>query len=285
MNEEALIVHPNPLPAGQAGELLSLSRERAAWEWMSFSVRRHAEGEVWESQTVGEEAVLVLLSGRCIANWGEGEQRIGQRRTVFDGLPYALYLPAGTRIRLQPTTECEVADCRVPSQASFRPRIITPQDVRVSLRGGGNASRQIVDVVPPDSEGDKLIAVEVYTPGGNWSSYPPHKHDIHSPPQEADLEEIYYYRVEKPGGFAYQRLYTPDRGRDETLLVRDGDVVLVREGYHPVVAGHGYNIYYLNFLAGSMRALAATEDPEHTWVRSTWKGMDPRLPMVRGSGP
>jgi 5-deoxy-glucuronate isomerase len=281
MKTDEFLCHPNPLPAEQPGELLSLPRQRASWEWMSFFVRRMAPGEIWETRIEQEEVVLVLLGGRCVADWGEGKKRMGQRTHVFDGLPYALYLPAGSGARLEAETMCEVAECRVPSSARHAPRLITPSDVAVGLRGGGNASRQIVDVMSPDFPADKLIVVEVYTPSGNWSSFPPHKHDVHNPPTEVDLDEIYYYRMENAAGYAHQRLYKADGSRDLTLTVRDGDVVLVRDGYHPVVAGHGYNIYYLNFLAGSAHALKATEDPQHSWVHSTWKEVDPRLPVVR----
>jgi 5-deoxy-glucuronate isomerase len=133
--------------------------------------------------------------------------------------------------------------------------------------------------MPPAFPAEKIMVVEVYTPSGNWSSYPPHKHDVHAPPTEVDLDEIYYYRIDREEGYAHQRLYS--QSRDLTLTVRDGDAVLVRDGYHPVVAGHGYNVYYLNCLAGSARALSNTEDPKHIWVRSTWKEIDPRLPIVR----
>ena len=280
MNNNRLLVSSRPLPPSTGGELLSLPRQEAAWDWMSFFVRRLAPGDIWETETAGEECVVVLLGGRCSADWGQGESQIGQRRNVFDGLPYAVYLPSGSRLRLQAITLCELAECRVPSNARLTPRLITPKDVVTSLRGGGNASRQIVDIMGPKFDADKLMVVEVYTPSGNWSSYPPHKHDAHNPPGEVDLDEIYYYRMEKPAAYAHQRLYTPSNGHDVTLTVRDGDAVLVRDGFHPVVAGHGYNIYYLNFLAGSARALAVTEDPEHVWVRSTWKETDPRLPLV-----
>lgn len=276
------MVHSQQLPAGQPADLLTLPRESAGWEWMSFFVRQLAPGQAWEMRTEQEEAALVLLGGRCVADWGEGRHRIGQRAHVFDGLPYALYLPSGSQVRLEAETACEWAECRVPSTARLRPRLITPQDVKTNLRGGGNASRQIVDVMPPEFPADKLMVVEVYTPSGNWSSYPPHKHDVHNPPVEVDLDEIYYYRIDHPAGYAYQRLYK-DGDRDLTLTVRDGDVVLVRDGYHPVVAGHGYNVYYLNCLAGSARSLANTEDPHHIWVRSTWKEVDPRLPLVQAS--
>jgi 5-deoxy-glucuronate isomerase len=176
---------------------------------------------------------------------------------------------------------CEIAECRAPSESTFEVRLITPDDVISSLRGGGNASRQIVDIMGPAFPADRLMAIEVYTPGGNWSSYPPHKHDVHNPPGEVDLDEIYYYRIRQPEGFAFQHLYAGKHGDDQILKPRDGDTVLVHSGYHPVVAGPGYDVYYLNFLAGSSRALAVTEDSNHVWIRSTWKETDPRLPLVK----
>ena len=177
----------------------------------------------------------------------------------------------------------------MPSEARLEPRLVTPSDVVSSLRGGGNVSRQIVDVMTPAFPADKLMVIEVYTPGGNWSSYPPHKHDVHNPPAEVDLDEIYYYRIRQSDGFAFQHLYSGENSNSDansnerTLKARDGDAVLVRSGYHPVVAGPGYDVYYLNFLAGSSRALAVTEDAQHVWIRSTWNRMDPdpRLPLVR----
>jgi 5-deoxy-glucuronate isomerase len=276
-------VHSVKLTPGPSGELLHLSRQSAGWEWMSFSVRCVTEGEVWENRSDSEERALVLLGGRCTVDWSGGPRRIGKRANVFDGLPYAVYLPAGYGARFTPETECELAVCSVPSSARLKPRLVTPQDVTVSLRGGGNASRQIVDVMRPEFPADKLMLVEVYTPGGNWSSFPPHKHDVHTPPGEVDLDEIYYYRMRQPAAYAHQRLYTKDGRRDVTLTLHDGDLVMVRDGYHPVVAGHGYDIYYLNCLAGSARLLANTEDDDHTWVRSMWKEVDSRLPMVRSS--
>ena len=179
-------------------------------------------------------------------------------------------------------TVCEIAQCRVPSKAKLEPRLVTPNDVATGLRGGENASRQIVEVIPSAFAADKLVVFEVYTPGGNWSSYPPHKHDVDQPPVEVDLDEIYYYRMRNGRGFALQNLYRSDQSRESLVKVHDGDVVLVRDGYHPVVAGPGYDIYYLNFLAGTSRSMTVTEDPEHVWLRSTWKQPDPRLPLVQG---
>jgi len=275
------IVHSSAQPDAN-GNLLQLPREAAGWQWMSFFVHRLSAGQSWQVRFDGEEAAIVLLGGKCVVDFGAGEQQIGKRANVFDGLPYVIYLPAGSNIRLRAETACEFAECRVPSTAKLEPRLITPADVKTYVRGGGNASRQIVDIMPPDFPADKLVVVEVYTPAGNWSSFPPHKHDEHKMPQEADLDEIYYYRIDRPQeGFAHQRLYKRDGSRDLTVTARDGDVVLVHDGYHPVVAGHGYNVYYLNCLAGSAHSLANTLDPDHAWVAQTWKDMDPRVPMVR----
>src|SRR6266852_4322589 len=281
MSESDFLVHSRNFPPELAGELLHLPRQQARWEWMGFFVRRLQPADVWSARTEHEEAAFVLLGGTCRADWGRGAQRIGKRKDVFDGFPYALYLPAANAVTFTAETVCEIAECRVPSEARLEPRLVTPGDVVSSLRGGGNASRQIVDVMTPAFPADKLMVIEVYTPGGNWSSYPPHKHDVHNPPAEVDLDEIYYYRMNRPGAFAHQRLYSSDRQRDTVVTVHDGDAVLVHEGYHPVVAGSGYDTYYLNFIAGSARSLAITEDPIHTWIRSSWKDVDPRLPLVR----
>jgi 5-deoxy-glucuronate isomerase len=279
--QQESVLRARPLPLDQAGKLVSFTRQEVGWEWMSFVVTRLLPGQTLELRTADEEMVLVWLGGTCIADWGVGPQSVGGRKSVFDGLPYALYLPVDHRVTLKAETICEIAECRVPSRATLEPRLVTPKDVESGLRGGENASRQIVEVVASSFPADKLVVFEVYTPGGNWSSYPPHKHDVHNPPAEADLDEIYYYRIRQGEGFAFQHLYSGEHAGEQTLKIRDGDTVLVRSGYHPVVAGPGYDVYYLNFLAGSSRALAATEDPQHVWIRSTWKATDPRLPLVR----
>jgi len=166
--------------------------------------------------------------------------------------------------------------------------MITPEDVDrmgIEIRGGDNATRQINSILPPGSACHRLVCVEVYTPSGNWSSFPAHKHDVRQVAEdgglvEACLEETYFYKLDKPQGFAIQRVYTGDGELDELNLAMNNDVVLVPRGYHPVAAGHGYNTYYLNFLAGSDQALANTDDPDHKWIYHSWKGLDPRLPLV-----
>jgi 5-deoxy-glucuronate isomerase len=279
--DSALLLHSLNLPPDQAGDLLHLPRQKAKWEWMSFLVRRLLPGDTFQVRTEMEEAALVLLGGTGVADWGEGKTQMGKRKNVFDGLPYTLYLSANSNVSFVAETVCEIAECRVPSEAHLEPRLITPSQVASSLRGGGNVSRQIVDVISPSFPADKIVVIEVYTPGGNWSSYPPHKHDTHNPPAEVALDEIYYYRIAEPDGFAFQHLYGGKHGGECTIKAQDGDLVLVRSGYHTVVAGPGYDTYYLNFLAGPSRELAVTDDRQHAWIRSAWGAPDPRLPLVR----
>ena len=158
--------------------------------------------------------------------------------------------------------------------------------MNIEIRGGDNATRQINSLIEPGFGCNKLVSVEVYTPSGNWSSFPAHKHDKRIIDKnnnllEAELEEIYFYKTEKKQGFAIQQVYTYDRSLNEVLITKNNDLVTIPKGYHPVVAGHGYNIYYLNFLAGSDQSLANSDDPDHKWIYQSWKRKDPRVPIVK----
>ncbi len=252
------------------------------FEYLSFASRKLVAGEEYSGETGDNELAIVLLGGVCSVRSSSGTWRgFGGRATVFDGLPYTLYLPLNTSFAVSADTDCDLAFCYSRAERAFPAHLVTPVEVGIEIRGGGNATRQINSMLPPDFPAHRLIVVEVFTPAGSWSSFPPHKHDVHNPPDEVDLEEIYYYRVDRPEGFAVQKVYTADRRIDETITVRSGELVLVPEGYHPVVAAHGYNVYYLNALAGSARSLAASDDPDYAWVRSTWSEKDPRVPLVK----
>jgi 5-deoxy-glucuronate isomerase len=255
--------------------------EPHGFEYLSFVNWKLKPGERTEGNTGGSELGLVLLGGTCSVMSSRGDwNSIGRRPNVFAGMPYALYLPIGTSYTVAAETECDLAFCFSRASQEHAPRLIEPADITVEIRGAGNATRQINKIIRPEFGAHRLLVVEVYTPGGNWSSYPPHKHDVHNPPGEVDLEEVYYYRVDRPEGYAIQKVYNGARSIDQTLTVRDGDMVLVPEGYHPVVAAHGYNVYYLNALAGSARSMAASDDPDYVWVRDTWQDQDPRVPVV-----
>ncbi len=281
MSVRELLIRPRSSDS-ETGERLLLTPETTGFEYLSFSVRAMSPEEVVSGETQQNELGLVILGGRFTIDSSAGSwSHVGSRAHVFDGPPTALYLPIHTSYTIRAETQGEIAFCWARAEKAFPARLIRPQEITVEIRGGGNATRQINHILPPEFPADRLMIVEVYTPSGNWSSYPPHKHDVHRPPEEVDLEEIYYYRVDRPEGYAIQRIYTPDGRLDVTLTVRDGDVVLIPEGYHPVVAAHGYNVYYLNALAGSARSMAASDDPAHAWVRTTWTEKDPRVPLVR----
>jgi 5-deoxy-glucuronate isomerase len=251
------------------------------FEYLSFETRQLEPGQSYGGDTASRELAIVVLGGVCSVKSSRGEwSRIGGRASVFHGLPFTLYLPINTTFTVSADSDCDLAFCYSRAEEEFPACLVTPDQVTIEIRGGGNATRQINGMLPPSFPAHRLIVVEVFTPAGNWSSFPPHKHDVHNPPGEVDLEEIYYYRIQRPEGFAIQKVYTADRSIDETLTVRDGELVLVPEGYHPVAAAHGYNVYYLNALAGSARSLAASDDPDYAWVKGTWSDKDPRVPVV-----
>ena len=290
-NANNLIVHPY---ANQESEVIvEVTPEQAGWEYIHFQLRHLPQQATWRSTTGNSELAIVLMSGRISVESNRGQWRhVGERASVFEGLPYALYLPRQTRFTVYAETECEYAVAWVNVERDSEPRLITPHDIQIEIRGGDHATRQINSIIPPGFPCQRLVIVEVYTPGGNWSSYPPHKHDVHKIDQtgtikEADLEEIYFYKIDQPQGFAFQRIYTDADSPlqvaglpiDATLLARNNDVVLVPEGYHPVSSPPGYTTYYLNVLAGSAQSLANSEDPQHTWVKDTYQSIDPRVPL------
>jgi 5-deoxy-glucuronate isomerase len=268
-------------------EYIQVTPQIAHWDHLSFAARKLSRGAQWDFETNENELALVVLGGICQIASNRGTwSDVGKRPNVFAGMPYTLYLPPETRFTVEATSEhLDIAYGWCVAREVYPARLVQPAGVEIEIRGGGNVTRQINKMIPPGFPCSRLVVVEVYTPSGNWSSYPPHKHDEHIIDQagnilEADLEEIYFYKIDRPEGFAYQRIYTPNRTIDELILARDSHLVLSPQGYHPVVAAPGYNCYYLNMLAGSAQSLAATDDPEHAWVKETWKEKDPRLPLV-----
>ncbi len=252
--------------------------ESAGWRHLSFGVR---QGSL-TAETGDAEVALVPLGGSCRVE-AEGEHwELGGRASVFEGMPWALYLPRDTAYRVETLGPLELAVCGARCDRRREPVLVRPEDVEIEVRGAGNATRQINHLLKPEFPAERLLVVEVFTPAGNWSSYPPHKHDEDRPPGEVVLEETYYYRTARPEAFAFQRLYSPRHSVDVTVTVRDGDVMLVPWGYHTTCAAHGYDLYYLNALAGDRRSMAAADDPALAWVRAAWQGMeqDPRVPLV-----
>ena len=269
----------------------SITNLEAGWELLNFEARILKRDDQLVRNTGNHEMLIVLMGGNFSVQSDSGSWKtVNGRKDVFSGLPHGLYLPPNTTFTLTADSEIlDIACSWVVSDQHYPAQFITPDDVEkmgIEYRGGDNASRQINRLLPPGSACHRLVCVEVYTPSGNWSSFPAHKHDerrvdpISGKLLEAKLEEIYFYKIDKPQGFALQKVYTDDRSLDDIAEPHNNDVVLIPKGYHPVIAGHGYNVYYLNFLAGSDQSLASYDDPDHKWIYGTWKGMDPRIPMV-----
>lgn len=265
----------------------SVSVSEAGWKHLNFEARLMQKHVVWEGDTGDHEYGIILLSGDYSVQSSKGSWKTTKgRKSVFDGIAHTLFLPPRTSFSLR--AESEILDiatgwCKATSE--FPARFKTPAEAAIEIRGGDNATRQINSLIEPGFGCSQLVAVEVYTPSGNWSSFPPHKHDeriidSNGALLEACLEEFYFYKIDKEEGYAIQQVYTDDDSLNELMQLRTNDIVMVPKGYHPVVAAHGYNCYYLNFLAGSDQSLANTPDPKHKWIFDSWKGKDPRIPMV-----
>jgi len=281
--------YPLLMKSSQAKEGIyqEILAEDAGWEFLNFNARILKKGQVWKGFTGENEYGIILLSGDYSVKTDQGNWKTRNgRKHVFDGIAHTLYLSRNTEFEL--IAESEVLDialgwCETTEDhpAQFK----EPTKSVIEIRGGDNATRQINSLIEPGFDCQRLVSVEVYTPSGNWSSFPAHKHDERILDNdgnliEARLEETYFYKTNKPQGYAIQQIYTSDRSLDEIAVARNNDVVMVPKGYHPVVAGHGYNIYYLNFLTGSDQSLANTNDPDHEWIYDSWSGKDSRIPMV-----
>jgi 5-deoxy-glucuronate isomerase len=237
-------------PANSASEGLELALVRGAYAGAS----------------PGRETLLVILSGRCeVEVGGQGPfLDLGRREDVFGGPATAVYVPAAVPYRIQGTAE--VAILRAPAPPGGEAYVIQPEEVEVAVRGSGSFRREVHTLLAPPRAAASLVVGETFNEPGGWSSYPPHKHDVNDPPREARLQEVYHFRLQPSHGFGLQRVYSPRADLDLTFTVEDGDTVLIPHGYHPVVAGAGYRLYYLWALAGEGRILQMQEDPAHSWV-------------------
>jgi 5-deoxy-glucuronate isomerase len=255
-------------PQGEWGRVTRVTPQSAGWTYVGFELHRLRPGESFSAETGDREACLVWVTGKGSATAG-GERfgSLGGRKSPFDGAPAAVYVPAGSDWSLTAETELELAVCTAPGKkGSLPPRVIRPEDLSKETRGKGTNTRYVTNILPEGQPAESLLVVEVITPGGHTSSYPPHKHDQDNLPHESLLEETYYHRLNPSQGFAFQRVYTDDRSLDEAMAVEDGDVVLVPKGYHPCAACHGYDLYYLNVMAGPKRTWKFHNAREHEWL-------------------
>ena len=289
--------------AGSDGPV-SLTPESASWRYTGLRVLDLAPGRPVSFETGDDELVVLPLSATkvTVAVDGHGSWVLDGRTSVFARVSDFLYVGRDATVTVSSPGGGEVALPSSRCNNVLEPRYGSAADVAVEIRGGGQATRQITNFLSPEAwaHADKLMCVEVYTPDGNWSSYPPHKHDD-SPECEVNNEEIYYFRIGDAGtteyseaGFGMHRTYTGDEvtgdlAIDENVSVRDGDVFLIPRGYHgPCIAAPGYDMYYLNVLAGpgGERSMAFCDDPQPHWIRDTSSDddLEPRCPMVTASG-
>ena len=257
-------------PKKNSKEIVRVTPESAGWRYVSFSAQLLTPGESLTLCDDAKELCAVILTGLVSAETdGLAWKEIGGRKSVFeDAAPYAIYLPPRTKLTITAKTNAELALAGAPAKGELAARLIEPATMRLGVRGKGGNTRYVCDILPQDEPAESLLVVEVKTPSGNSSSYPPHKHDVDNIPAESLLEETYYHRIDPPQGFVFQRVYSDSRDIDESMAVEDRNVVLVPRGYHPVVVPHGYQSYYFNVMAGPKRVWHFHNDPAHEWILS-----------------
>jgi 5-deoxy-glucuronate isomerase len=255
-------------PEKGTGRVSHVTPASAGWTYVGFDLHRLKPGETVLAATGDREVCLVFVTGKGRAKAGpEDFGLLGERMSPFEGKPWSLYVPQGSDWSVTAETDLELAVCSAPGLGGgLGARVIAPEQLGREVRGKDTNTRYVTNILPENEPADSLLVVEVITPGGHTSSYPPHKHDRDDLPRESYLEETYYHRLNPPQGFAFQRVYTDDRSLDETMAVEDGDVVLVPKGYHPCAACHGYDLYYLNVMAGPRRTWKFYNAPEHEWL-------------------
>lgn len=261
-----LLIKPQP----GDGRVIRVTPKSAGWTYVGFDVWKLKQGGIAVGTDARRETCIVFISGRGKVHAGPSDFGvIGGRASPFAGDPWSVYVPAGMTWSVTATEDAVIAVCSAPGTDARPARLIKPDALVKESRGRGNNIRHVTNILPEWEPADSLLVVEVITPAGNTSSYPPHKHDRDDLPHESLLEETYYHRIDPPQGFAFQRVYTDDRSLDEAMAVEDGDVTLVPKGYHPCATVHGYDLYYLNVMAGPRRTWKFHNAAEHAWLLAT----------------
>ena len=256
-------------PVAETGKVHDITPENAGWGYVGFALHRLLPGDKVAEQTGDSEVILVLVEGKArLAAGDEDFGEMGERMDVFEKTPpHCLYVPNDSDWRAVATTDCTLAVCSAPGKGTHKARRLGPDGIELTQRGSGQNARFINNIAMEGLDvADSLLVTEVYTPNGNWSSYPSHRHDEDDYPNMTYLEETYYHRLNPSQGFGIQRVYTEDGELDETMAVKDGDVVLVPKGHHPCGAPYGYEMYYLNVMAGPQRKWRFKNDPDHDWI-------------------
>lgn len=269
------------LKASQDKVKFSVTPETAGWDYLGYQVVQLAAGESYSFDTKGNEAALVPLYGAITLEVADQQFRVS-RSSVFKEKPHILYTPPGHTVTVSATADTEFAVGTAPAEGKYPIRLFKPEEMRVEVRGGGAAVREVHHVLSHPLPAERLILFEVYIPGGMWSGWPPHCHDRYG--DSPYLEETYHFQFDRPAGFGLHRNYNRDTGFDEVFAVYSDDLVLVTEGYHPVAAAPGATMYFLNYLAGELvgdaRATPPVDDPEHAWIKDNWDAYKVNLPLM-----
>ena len=266
-----LLRHPN----GTSGKVHDITVDSARgpkspdWGYVGFGLYRLASGETAAEATGDREVILVLVEGRAeLSTGGRDFGEMGNRMSVFEKTPpHCLYIPNGSDWRAVATTDCTLAVCTAPGHSGHEAKKLGPDGITLTERGKGTNTRYINNIAMEDRDvADSLLVTEVFTPSGHWSSYPPHRHDEDDFPNMTYLEETYYHRLNPDKGYGHQRVWTEDGVLDETMSVSSHDVTLVPKGHHPCGAPYGYELYYLNVMAGPRRNWRFRTHPDHDWI-------------------
>ncbi|MBP1843320.1 5-deoxy-glucuronate isomerase [Rhizobium petrolearium] len=256
-------------PKGISGKVHGVTPKDAGWGYVGFGLYKLKPGETAAEKTGDKEAILVLVEGKAeISGGGKNFGELGDRMNVFERKPpHCVYIPADSEWSACATTDCELAVCTAPGKPGREAMAIGPEGLTLNTRGKDANMRYIYPIAMEERDvADSLLVTEVFTPPGNWSSYPPHRHDEDNFPDMTYLEETYYHRLNPSQGFGFQRVFTEDGSLDETMAVSDGDLVLVPKGHHPCGAPYGYEMYYLNVMAGPIRKWRFKNHPDHDWI-------------------
>lgn len=256
-------------PTGTSGKVHEITPESANWGYVGFGLYHLKPGEIANEKTGETEVILVLVEGKAeISSEDKHFGELGDRMNVFERKPpHCVYIPACSSWTVRATTDCTLGVCTAPAKPGREAQVIGPAGIALAERGKGGNTRYIFPIAMEDRDvADSLLVTEVFTPSGHWSSYPPHRHDEDNYPEMTYLEETYYHRLNPEQGFGFQRVFTEDGSLDETMAVSSGDVVLVPKGHHPCGSPYGYEMYYLNVMAGPMRKWRFQNHPDHDWI-------------------
>ncbi|WP_100404335.1 5-deoxy-glucuronate isomerase [Bacillus solitudinis] len=265
-----LLLKPQSKEIDQGITILhDVSGESSLLKYVGFKLLEITPGTKYKEELGKLECCVVVLTGKVHISDGEVTfNNLGTRESVFEKIPTdSVYISIDSKFEVEAVTKTRVALCYSPSEKKLPTKLINASLNGVEHRGTGNNQRTVHNILPDTNQtANSLLVVEVYTDSGNWSSYPPHKHDQDNLPEESLLEETYYHEVNPSQGFVFQRVYTDDRSLDETMTVENNDMVMVPKGYHPVGVPAGYTSYYLNVMAGPTRIWKFHNDPKHEWI-------------------